>query len=258
MDLSTLIEIYEGQAESQFLRFVLYGMPGSGKTTLLGTFPKPFFIDYDKGMSVLGSDSTIPKHIPRIKMSLDTPNAFEIVVQTIQEATRKTGIFGEGGKAFGCESFCIDSYTNMAECFIRAAMRESNKDPIKGKPGFDEWGRVKQQCVYIASLLRDLSAVMHVGITAWSTEKENELTKVIRGSPDIAGSYKDRIGGDMDETYYMEAKRNTEGKLEIILHAAKWQGIYEAKTRVLDKLDFVNPTFATLAESMARKRAQKK
>jgi len=256
VNLDALVSMYQGAQESQFLRVLVYGAQGSGKTTLLGTFPKPFFIDFDKGLAVLKGAGGSPANIPTIRLALDTPNAFEIVVSVIQDAITKTGIFSDTGQAGGTKTLVIDSYTNMVENFIRQSMKDSNKDPIKGKPGFDEWGRIKQQCVYIASLLRDLSTTMHVGITALVTEKENELTKVIRGSPDIAGSYRDRIGADMDENYYMESSRNVEGGQSMTLHASKWRGIYEAKTRVLDKLDFTNPTFQMLEESMAAKRAR--
>jgi len=253
IDLDSLVSLYQGGQESQFLRVLVYGAAGSGKTTLLGTFPKPFFIDFDKGMSVLKPETS---GIPSIRMSLDTPNAFEIVVSVLQDAIGKSGIFSDQGKAAGTKTLVIDSFTNMVENFVRQAMKDANRDPIKGKPGFDEWGRLKQQCVYIASLLRDLSMTMHVGITALVTEKENELTKVIRGSPDIAGSYRDRIGADMDENYYMESSRSVTGGQTMTMHASKWRGIYEAKTRVLDKLDFENPTFQMLEASMAAKRAR--
>jgi hypothetical protein len=254
-NLEEIVEIYEGTVESPYIRCLLYGPPGSGKTTLMATFPKPFFLDFDRGMSVLADgNQKLAKVVPRMRFSLGTPEAFEKVCAILRAAIQGTGVFGKDGKAFGTETLALDSYTNMAEVFLDQIMRLAGKDPLKDKPTFDEWGRLKAWCALVNSLLKDLSLKMNVVMSAWSEEIQNDLTKVVRGIPDIIGSTGKRLGGDADETYYMQARRNAENKLEIVLHAAVYQGIYDAKTRVLDKLDFTNPTYEILKESMERKR----
>jgi len=246
MDLSQLVSTYEGSKVPEFLRVFAYGAPGSGKTTLASTFPEPLFINADKGLA------SVTKDLKQISVDRSFTDPYGLVIQVLTDAKQGRGIFAPDGIAFGTKTIVFDSLTTLSESMLGQIMREQNRDPLKDKPGFDEWGVFQRRMVEIAGRIKDLSTQFNIIETAWETTRENEDTKVVAGFPMIPGSYRERAGGDVDELYYMEARKGAEG-LEVTLHAAP-KGIFNAKTRVLADLKIGNPTYPKLFDSMQRKR----
>jgi hypothetical protein len=246
MDLSQLVSTYEGSKVPEFIRAIFYGAPGGGKTTLASTFPKPFFIDADKGMASVTID------LPKISIDKAQSDPYGLIVQVLEDAKLKRGIFAEGGMAYGTQTLVFDSLTTIGELLLAQIMRANKKDPLVDKPGFDEWGVFQRKMIEFASRVKDLSAFYNIIETAWETIRENEDTKVVSAYPMLPGSYRERAGGDVDELYYMEARKGTDG-LEVTLHAAP-KGVYNAKTRVLADLKIVDPSYDKLLASMKKKR----
>ncbi len=250
MDLSQLVSTYEGSKIPEFIRVIAYGNPGSGKTTLAASFPKPFFIDADRGLASVGFDV---KCIVVDKTMLDP---YGLICQVLEDAKLKRGIFAEGGMAYGTETIVLDSITTLGESMLAQLMRDNKKDPLTDKPGFDEWGVFQRRMIEIAGRIKDLSSRYNIVETAWCQVREDEDTKVVQAFPMLPGSYRQRAGGDMDDLWYLEARKGVDG-LEVTLNAAP-KGIYDAKTRVLGDLVIKNPTWALIKASMAKKKSQKK
>jgi len=246
MDLATLVSTYEGSKVPEHSRAIFYGDPGSGKTTLAADFPRPFFIDADKG---LGS---VTKDIKAITVDRTTTDPYGLVCQVLEDAKLKRGIFGADGYASDTATIVFDSITTLGELILHQIIRLKGKDPLKDKPEFDEWGLFQRRMIDIGSRIKDLSSVYDIIETAWVTVKENEDTKVVAGFPMLPGSYRERAGGDVDEFYYMESRRGADG-LEITLNAIP-KGVYNAKTRLLADAKIVDPSYKKLRESMLKKR----
>jgi hypothetical protein len=251
MDLSTLTSIYQGTVMPDHFRVLIYGKPNSGKTTLASTFPKPFFIDADKGLGTLSGDITIPN----IQVTRGVKDPYALLIQVFEDMTLKRGIFGSGGMAEGTETLVVDSLSTLSDLILAQIMIANGMKPESDKPGFNEWGAFTRRMVEIASRIRDLAEKYNIVETAWANIKENEKHEIIGVTPAIPGSYKDRAAGDVDEVYYMESSKATEGGgLNIILNAID-KGFFKAKTRLLSDRKFTNATYATLLESMKKKRA---
>lgn len=248
MDLTQLVSMYEGSKVPEFIRAIFYGEPGGGKTTLAATFPEPFFVDADKGLAAVTRD------VLSVPVDRSQADPYGLVVQVLEDARLHRGLFAPEGKAAKTQTLVFDSITTLGELILSQTMRDNRKDPLKDKPGFDEWGVFQRKMIEIASRIKDLSTQYNIIETAWVTVRENEDTKVVSAYPMLPGSYRERAGGDVDELYYMESRRATDG-LEVTLNAAP-KGVYNAKTRVLADLKIIDPTYAKLRTSMAKKRGK--
>ena len=235
MNYTDLIKAYR-PTETTTFAVLLYGHSGSGKTTLAGTFPKPFFIDADRGMRSLQGT------LPYLQLqSSKTP--FTLVLNVLQDALIKAGPWAPGGPLADVQTVVIDSLTALVDDYLMPeAMTEGRRNILNDKPSYDEYGKIKSRMTALASVIKDLSQKYNVVVTALVEEEKDENSGELIGKPMITGKYRDKVQADYDETYYLTAMTNLQGPMTYKLYAQpfKW---YRAKTRLTTLRSLDGPTF---------------
>lgn len=232
-----LIQEFTPQSAST-CRVLVYGESGSGKTTLAATFPKPVFIDTDRGMRGLsGTD------IKRIRLPKGL--AFNTMMAILTDALLKKGAFAAGGKMADRQTIVIDGFSALAdEYLMEEIMIAEKRDPLVEKPLRDDYGRLKTELIQIGNLIKDVSDSYNVVATALVDEEKDELTGALQGKPLMTGKYRDIIGAVFDEEYFLECS-DVGGQPKYMMYASKYKW-YEAKTRLLKVSKMESPTFAKL------------
>lgn len=235
MTYENLIQMYRQETAST-AAFLLYGHSGSGKTTLAGTFPKPFFLDADRGMRAL------TKQMPYIQLQT-AKEPFTLILNILQDALNKAGPWAAGGPLGDVQTIVIDSYTALVDDYLMPeAMQEAKRNLLKDKPSFDEYGRIKSRMTALASVVKDLSQKYFVVVTALVEEEKDENSGELIGKPMITGKYRDKVQADFDETYFLQAVTSVGQPMKYMLYAQpfKW---YRAKTRITTLKTLEGPTF---------------
>jgi len=240
INYSNLVQEFNSTLAVSTSRSLFYGAAGSGKTRLASTFPKPFFIDADRGMRSIDKTGKIQfLRIPGVTVSAQGvvigPNTFDLVMSVLKDAKDSTGPFAAGQPLADRETIVIDSISALVDEFLLKEIMLSNKrNPLTDKAIFDDYGQLKIQLVQIGMLIKDVSDRRNVIVTALVDEEKDALTGAIEGKPLMTGKYRDIIGGVFDEEYYLESSDAGAGNQKYMLYAAKYKW-FEAKTRLLDK-----------------------
>lgn len=239
----SLIQVYNQSAASKTFRCLIYGPPGSGKTTLAGTFPKPLFLDTDRGMrSIRGATDVKFFRLPET-------NPFRTVLDVLLDLKNKRGPFAAGGSLVDRQTIVIDSISSLAdEYLMKEIMTGNRRDPLIENAQRDDYGRLKIELIQVGNLLKDISDTHNVVVTALVDEEKDELTGALEGKPMMTGKYRDIIGAVFDEEYYTECV-DTGGSHKYMLYAAKYKW-YEAKTRLLKTKRHENTTYEKLRADM--------
>ena len=233
-----LVQDYNPTAAVKTFRCLLYGGSGSGKTTLAGSFPKPFFIDTDRGMrsiTVAGAKF----------LRLPETGAFATMLAILTDVKNARGPFGPGGKFADRQTIVIDSISALADEYLMAEiMRENKRDPQVENAQRDDYGRLKIALTQLGNLIKDISDTHNVVVTALVEEEKDDLTGTLEGKPLMTGKYRDIIGAVFDEEYYLEDAEMM-GKYDYKLYAARYKH-FEAKSRLLKTKRHTNATYESL------------
>jgi hypothetical protein len=230
---------YTNEVKTEFMRVLMYGLTGTGKTQLLGTFPSPFVIDTDGGLATLRK-LNVPFYSFKnpIYGEKDRCQIYSTVMSILDSAERRDK---EPFDFTKIKTIGIDGFTRLSMYILREVMiyppaGGKSKNPDSDKPEFDHWAVLKNRMLTIATRLYDLSNNYHIVGTAWVKTSKNEVTGITEIIPDLDGAYKDKIGHDFDEFFYM---MNEGGKFIV---RTKPYGKINAKTRWLkvDKIEDAN------------------
>ena len=233
-----LVQEYVPTSAVKTFRCLIYGGSGSGKTTLAGSFPKPFFIDTDRGMRSLTVTGAKFLRLPET-------GAFSTMLSILTDVRNARGPFAQGGKFADRQTIVIDSISALAdEYLITEIMRENKRDPTAENAQRDDYGRLKIELTQLGNLIKDISDTHNVVVTALVEEEKDDLTGAIEGKPLMTGRYRDIIGAVFDEEYFVEVQEMM-GKHEYRLYAAKYK-YYEAKSRLLKTMKHTNATYESL------------
>lgn len=221
----------------QFKRVLLYSETGGGKTKLASTFPDPFFIDTDKGGKTLKD-----LKIPNIKLTRGN-KSFDEIMDILGKIKRKEEPFN-----FPIGTIVLDSITTLADFLIVDILKypkspgKVSRDITKVKPEWDDYTVLTAELKAITKYIQDMD--INVVATCGVKLEKDEIRGTFVGLPDILGSFRNAVGYEFDELYFMEVK--TKGKdVEYVTHFQKIS-YFSAKSREGKKGFMVNATFDKL------------
>jgi len=204
----------------QCMRTLLYGAMGTGKTTLLATFPGVFIIDTDAG------GMTIRKKHVRFVPCYEAKGIIKRVLSILAAAKSHNPPFDKGD----IKTIALDSISVFSNSAIVDLIAQTGRDPMEVKAGYDEYGRLLNVQLAIGKLLKSLSREYNIVVTALPTVDKDENTGSMIGGPLLVGQYRNLIGADFDEVYYL-ATEGTKDNVKHVLYTSK-TSFFDAKTRI--------------------------
>lgn len=227
---------------TDFARALITGPFGTGKTYFANTFPKPFFIDVDYGMSTT-KDSMTAKASDGVRLFRGDP-AYETIMALLNDAKNKKPPLDQ------YESLILDSLTSLSKLLIWE-ISGGNMDPKKGtKLSYDEYGSLKIRLADIMTAIQEVP--YHVCVTALTLIDKDEATGSYVGKINTVGSFGDDIGALFDEVYYIEKRRarsSEPGDVAYEFHT-QYHPRFDVKSRLQNAAKIpakiVNPTFSSL------------
>ena len=235
------------------VRIAIYGDTKVGKTTLGGSFPKPFFIDTDRG------GRTLKKlHIPHISIP-PYDRTFDLINDILIKLGQKEAPFDK----LEIDTVVFDSVTALADFLIYdlllhplgvqvggRSQRDMKRSPSKFKPERDDYGVLRIRLNQIFTMAKDLP----VNVVAICGEKmeQGKPDDAFLGKPAIVGSYRDMIGYAFDEYYHMATEGAGE-KTKYVIHLRPHilKGIhYMAGSRDGMPAKIENPSYQKLFEAL--------
>lgn len=236
-----LIQTYNANQAKGTFRVLVYGNAGSGKTRFASTFPKPLFIDTDKGMRSIVENKTNDIKFIRLPEN----GTYQMLLNILIDVKNARGAFAPGGALADRQTIVIDSISSLAdEYLMREIMVGNRRDPLIENAQRDDYGRLKIALIQIGNVIKDISDTKNVVVTALVDEEKDELTGALEGKPMMTGKYRDIIGAVFDEEYYME-RAEVAGAVKYYLYATKYKW-FEAKTRLLKTTKLEDASYAKI------------
>jgi len=217
-----------------YIKCLVYGKAGSGKTRFIGTFPNVLVLDTNKGLKTLQNNENVQaislEHTTKDENGNEiNPNVYKTIIQILDDAKYKKGLFAEGEALSHIETIAIDDMTNLCQFLKYGIMKFMNsKDPMKDKPDFDVWAILGNQLTEIGSRLKSLS--LNVVVTAGEKLEMDELKGGQVGGVNIQGGYKAILPHEFDETYHFVVKSSM-GKTQYLTETVDTYP-FNAKSRV--------------------------
>lgn len=190
--------------------FFLIGDSGSGKTTLAGTFPKPYFFDFDKGMAALAGIEGI--EYDTFKDAPHGSNRFVDHDRGIyehgtgwDEFLKKMNKIGEQIDKGECpyQTLVFDSATLMSQLVMNKILKQDGK---AGKnPEIQHYGVESTKLKEAFDQITSWPLIKIV--TAHIQRNTNELLNVTEMLPLLTGKFAARSAIYFDEVYFIEVER---------------------------------------------------
>lgn len=235
-------------AQTEHIRFLVYGQSGSGKTYSLRTAKKPLFVDsFDPGGSVVLSD-LIEKGqaVVRSEFELEDPkhpSSFEKWDKAFDEL-EKAGVAGQFG------TYVLDSATTWGQACLNYVMKKAGR--AGGTPQQNDW--YPQMVLMEAGIRRIFALPCDVIFICHDDVQKDEIVGKLSRAPMLTGKSKTRIPLLFSEIYYSDSKRSSKGTEYV------WQLIRDntnqAKSRLCGlagkQLDFVPQNYGELMKLLGR------
>ena len=203
------------------LKILMYGGSGTGKTTFAGTFPKPYFFDFDGGVLSL-RDHDIEYETYSDKSVL-RPEAFSKFEAKIEEFKSQLA-----AGTLPYQTVVLDSITTMQESCLRQ-IQYANRTVGK-QTTLQEWGILVGKMEDVLYTFTSLN--VHIVTVAHEQIVQNELTSEVMILPLIVGKkLPDRLALWFDEVYHSRVGRGERGRpvYQVMTVADR---MYKAKSRL--------------------------
>lgn len=227
---------------TEFARCLIMGEFGSGKTYFANTFPAPFFIDIDHGMTTT-KHSVTSKPADGIAL-FKGDRIYDTIMSLLNDAQSKRPPLDQ------YQTIVLDGLTALSRLLLLEIMG-GEMDPKKGaKPDYDAYGSLK---VRLTSIINAIQAVpFHVVITALTEIEKDEASGSFVGAINTVGSFSKDVGSMVDECYFIDKRRARAAEPGDVVYEVHTE--YHPRFAVKSRLQpaakipskVVNPTFAAL------------
>lgn len=237
---------YYDEVNRSRIKLLEYGEPGVGKTLLASTFPGAFFIDSDDGGATLRK-----LHMPFLPVTFRKRNYDKIEDFIRRLRLNKGKVELPNGDVLDVKTVVFDSVMSLADALMAEFMlfpkgSGSARDPLTEKPVYDHWQMLQMAFKTLFKSFNDLEINL-VGTAGVKLERDEALGTFV-GKPNIQGGYRDIIGHEFDEWYYLA----TEGSGDSVKYYAytKRYSHYQCKSRNDLPPKIQNPTYGKLYEGV--------
>ncbi len=183
--------------------FLLIGDSGTGKTRSAGTFPRPYFIDLDDGVSSIGPEFTNYKRFTEAPWNMkprrgqyEWCTAWPKMYDHINEIGAK---IDKGTWEF--DTLVIDSLTLLQEIALNNVFKNGKGSP----PEFIDPGQWGAQMRAVQGLIQNMNTWAGLKVfTAHVQRDKNDITGQTEMLPLVTGKLAGKIGIFFDEIYFCE------------------------------------------------------
>jgi hypothetical protein len=233
---------------------MIYGETGVGKTRLAGTFPKPFFIDTNRGLITLRQMGVKPLRLPMSR----TDHTYKIVKDVLRKLKEKEEPFDK----IEIETLVFDDITDLADFLMNDLMLHPSpggkrRDPALEKPLWEDYSILRNQLKEIMITARELDYNL-VAIAGLKTES-GEVGSSQYGKPLILGSFRDHVGYSIDEFYHLTTEGSGD-KLRYVTYTVTHSSLgiqFEAKSRSGLPAKIENMTYDKLRSALEKAKGKK-
>lgn len=229
--------VKSNEISASTVRLLVYGPPGAGKTYLMGSFPGLFVLDTDRGLRTLKD-----RNIPSIPLETGA-ETWKEMIDLMKKIKDRSAPFDK----FAIKTLGIDSITQLAKFLLEDAMARppagmTPRARTSFKPEWDHYDLVATRLEKIINRARDLG--LNVVATCGVKIDKDDVSGTFLGQPDIVGAYRNRVGHDFDEYFYMEPE-TAQNKTTWYAFTSKYK-YYQAKSRDGRMGRLTMPTYETL------------
>jgi len=202
------------------LNVMVYGASGAGKTVFGGTWPKPYFADFDGGMlSLRGIDVEYDTYQDLFRNGVCYSSGWTRFINKLTE-------LWEGGKFGDRETIVIDSVTLLTSSAIWDIAKTNNHSI----PTFKDYGSAVEPIKQVLARLKALP--VNVLLIAHEELIKIEDTGELKIVPFFMGTVLKPYAMDLfDEVYRMDVFKDKDGKSVHHLLTRKTSR-YDAKSRL--------------------------
>lgn len=214
---------------------MVYGKSGTGKTRFAGTFPKPYFFDYDGGMLTLrGQDIDYDHYDDVVVNGVVRRSAIDLTNQKLREFEKDCPY----------ETLVFDSMTIYQDLLVAHITRASKTE----KMNQGDWGSYHD---YMKGLI---FAAKRLGVNLVFTAHEQIIAPEegvgtgVLILPQFFGKMATKVTAYFDEVYRTSVKRKGQETVYVLDTRAGYD--FTAKSRLGELSSEENPSFGDIMEKV--------
>lgn len=190
--------------------FLFIGDGGTGKTRLAGSFPSPYFFDFDKGLASLAGRDGIEYDTFKDatnKSRLSPEEGIYPWGTGWQEFEKKANLIGDMIDKETCpyKTLVMDSGTTMSDLCMNYVLKQDPKATYGSGIQIQHWGR---QSELMKTVLDQLTSWPLIKIFICHAQRTtNDLMQTVEMLPLLTGKFAAKAPIYFDEVYYTQVDR---------------------------------------------------